>query len=79
MMQTFIRSAESFPLLAIPFFIMAGSIMNYSGISKRLMGMAEVLTGHWTGGLAQVNILLSVLMGEFPVLRMRMLQCNVKF
>lgn len=63
MMQTFIRSAESFPLLAIPFFIMAGSIMNYSGISKRLMGMAEVLTGHWTGGLAQVNILLSVLMG----------------
>lgn len=62
-MQTFIRSAESFPLLAIPFFIMAGSIMNYSGISKRLMGMAEVLTGHLTGGLAHVNILLSVLMG----------------
>ncbi|MEG0134828.1 MAG: TRAP transporter large permease [Cetobacterium sp.] len=62
-MQHFIRSAESFPLLAIPFFIMAGSIMNYSGISKRLMGMAEVLTGHLSGGLAQVNILLSVLMG----------------
>ena len=62
-MQTFIRSAESFPLLAIPFFIMAGSIMNYSGISKRLMGMAEVLTGHFTGGMAHVNILLSVLMG----------------
>lgn len=62
-MQTFIRSAESFPLLAIPFFIMAGSIMNYSGISKRLMGMAEVLTGHLTGGMAHVNILLSVLMG----------------
>ena len=63
MMQNFIRSAESFPLLAIPFFMMAGSIMNYSGISKRLMGMAEVLTGHLTGGLAHVNILLSVLMG----------------
>lgn len=62
-MQTFIRSAESFPLLAIPFFIMAGSVMNYSGISKRLMRMAEVLTGHFIGGLAQVNILLSVLMG----------------
>ncbi|MGL4866323.1 MAG: TRAP transporter large permease [Cetobacterium sp.] len=62
-MQQFIRSAESFPLLAIPFFIMAGSIMNYSGISKRLMSMAEVLTGHLRGGLAQVNILLSVLMG----------------
>lgn len=62
-MQSFIRSAESFPMLAIPFFIMAGSIMNYSGISKRLMNMAEVLTGHLTGGLAHVNILLSVLMG----------------
>ena len=62
-MQTFIRSAESFPLLAIPFFIMAGSIMNFSGISKRLMGMAEVLTGHMIGGMAHVNILLSVLMG----------------
>lgn len=62
-MQNFIRSAESFPMLAIPFFIMAGSIMNYSGISKRLMNMAEVLTGHLTGGLAHVNILLSVLMG----------------
>ncbi|MDO4690869.1 MAG: TRAP transporter large permease [Fusobacterium sp.] len=61
-MQNFIRSAESFPLLAIPFFIMAGSIMNYSGISKRLMSMAEVLTGHMIGGLAQVNIVLSVLM-----------------
>lgn len=61
-MQTFIRSAESFPLLAIPFFIMAGSIMNYSGISKRLMAMAEILTGHFVGGLAQVNVLLSVLM-----------------
>ncbi|WP_022819360.1 TRAP transporter large permease [Fusobacterium russii] len=61
-MQNFIRSAESFPLLAIPFFIMAGSIMNYSGISKRLMSMAEVLTGHMIGGLAQINIVLSVLM-----------------
>lgn len=62
-MQTFIRSAESYPLLAIPFFMMAGSVMNYSGISKRLMSMAEVVTGHLVGGLAQVNVLLSVLMG----------------
>ncbi|MCI7223033.1 TRAP transporter large permease [Fusobacterium sp.] len=62
-LQTFIKSAESFPLLAIPFFIMAGAVMNYSGISASLMAIAEVLSGHMKGGLAQVNVLLSTLMG----------------
>ncbi|MFT5297242.1 MAG: TRAP-type C4-dicarboxylate transport system permease large subunit [Colwellia sp.] len=42
---------------------MAGSVMNYSGISKKLMQMAEVLTGHMTGGMAQVNVVLSTMMG----------------
>ena len=62
-LQKFITSAASFPLLAIPFFVMAGSIMNYSGISKKLMQMAVVLTGHLVGGLAQVNVVLSTFMG----------------
>ena len=62
-LQKFITSAASFPLLAIPFFVMAGSVMNYSGISKKLMQMAEVLTGHLVGGLAQVNVVLSTFMG----------------
>lgn len=62
-LQNFITSTASFPLLAIPFFIMAGTIMNYSGISSKLMKMADVLTGHLTGGLAQVNVVLSTLMG----------------
>ena len=62
-LQRFITSGASFPLLAIPFFIMAGSVMNYSGISNKLMKMAEVLTGHMVGGMAQVNILLSTMMG----------------
>ena len=62
-LQKFITSAASFPLLAIPFFVMAGSVMNYSGISSRLMKMAEVLTGHLTGGMAQVNVALSTFMG----------------
>ncbi|WP_136798603.1 MULTISPECIES: TRAP transporter large permease [Desulfosediminicola] len=62
-LQRFLTSTASFPLLAIPFFIMAGEIMNYSGISASLMRMAEVLTGHLRGGLAQVNVLLSTLMG----------------
>ncbi len=62
-LQKFITATASFPLLAIPFFIMAGSVMNYSGISSKLMKMAEVLTGHMTGGMAQVNIVLSTMMG----------------
>ena len=62
-LQRFITASASFPLLAIPFFVMAGSIMNYSGISKKLMQMAEVLTGHMIGGMAQVNIVLSTMMG----------------
>ena len=62
-LQKFITSAASFPLLAIPFFVMAGSVMNYSGISRKLMQMAEVLTGHLTGGMAQVNVVLSTFMG----------------
>ena len=61
--QKFVTSAQSFPLLAIPFFVMAGSIMNYAGISDKLMKMADVLTGHMKGGLAQSNVLLSCLMG----------------
>ncbi len=62
-LQKFITSTQSFPLLAIPFFVMAGAIMNYAGISTKLMSFADVLTGHLPGGLAQVNVLLSMLMG----------------
>jgi tripartite ATP-independent transporter DctM subunit len=62
-LQKFITSTSSFPLLAVPFFILAGEIMNYSGISSALMKMADALTGHMRGGLAQVNVLLSTLMG----------------
>ena len=61
--QSIIRSCQSFPLLAIPFFIMAGSIMNFAGISEKLLKFTEVLIGHFSGGLAQVNVLLSLLMG----------------
>jgi len=63
LLQRFVTSTQSFPLLAIPFFVMAGSIMNYCGISKKLMAFADVLTGHMPGGLAQSNVLLSMLMG----------------
>lgn len=61
--QRMIGAVESVPLLAIPFFVTLGTLMNYSGISKRVMNFAEILTGHMIGGLAQVNVLLSTLMG----------------
>ena len=57
------NSTQSFSLLAIPFFIMAGSVMNFGGISEKLMDFCECVTGHMKGGLAQVNVLLSMLMG----------------
>lgn len=61
--QRFISGMESIPLLAIPFFIMTGISMNYTGITKRLMVFCELLTQHHVGGLANVNILLSTLLG----------------
>ena len=50
-------STQSFSMLAIPFFVMAGSVMNYGGISDKMMDFAEVLTGHMKGGAAQVNVI----------------------
>ena len=62
-MMKVMNSTASYSLLAIPFFVMSGSIMNYGGIADKLMDFAEVITGHMRGGLAQVNVLLSMLMG----------------
>lgn len=52
---------DQFPLLAIPLFILAGNLMNIGGITVRLVDFAKVLVGHLRGGLAQVNIVSSVL------------------
>ena len=61
--QKMVANTESMSLMAIPFFVVAGSIMTYSGVTSRLMKLAELLVGHLTGGLGQVNVLLSVLNG----------------
>ena len=61
--QQAITGVESISLLAIPFFVCAGIVMNYTGVTSRIMDFCSVLTGRMTGGLAQVNILLSTLMG----------------
>lgn len=61
--QRVISGTESIPLLAVPFFVCAGVFMNYSGVTRRVMSFCEVCMSRVPGGLAQVNILLSTLMG----------------
>ncbi|ORE94282.1 TRAP transporter large permease [Acuticoccus yangtzensis] len=51
---------DSFPFLAMPFFILAGEIMNHIGITQQLMRFAHVLVGHFRGGLAHANMIASV-------------------
>lgn len=63
MVQRFIAGVESIPLLAIPFFVGMGVFMNRAGITRRIMAFASVCVGQMSGGLAQVNILVSTLMG----------------
>ena len=52
---------DSFPLMAIPFFMLAGEMMNKGGITIRLVQFSQALMGHLRGGLAQVNVLSSIL------------------
>ena len=61
--QQMILGTEKISLLAIPFFVCAGIVMNYTGVTKRIMDFCEVVTSHLPGGLAQVNVMLSTVMG----------------
>ena len=60
MAQRMVNGANSFTMLAIPFFFMAGELMNISGVTDKIINMAKALVGHFKGGLAQVNIVASV-------------------
>ncbi|MEX0955762.1 MAG: TRAP transporter large permease [Rhizobiaceae bacterium] len=62
-LQKMVTATQNFPLLAVPFFILAGNLMNATGITQRLVKFARLLTGWMAGGLAQVSIILSFLMG----------------
>ncbi len=59
--QKMYSSLDSFPLLAIPLFILAGALMNISGITDKLVVLSRSLVGHLRGGLGQVTVLTSVL------------------
>ena len=51
---------DNYSLVAVPLFLLMGNLMNATGITTRLFGFAEVMVGHWRGGLAQVNVLSSL-------------------
>jgi tripartite ATP-independent transporter DctM subunit len=60
--QRMISGSDSFVLLAIPFFLLAGSLMNAGGVTHRLMGFARAIVGHITGGLAHVTVVTNMIM-----------------
>ena len=61
--QKAFSTTQSFTMLAIPLFIFAGNLMNETGITKRLVKLSNVLTGHMYGSIGQVSVVLSTLMG----------------
>ena len=61
--QKMVTATDSYPLLAIPFFVLAGAIMNKAGITGRLLALADALVGHMTGALAQMCTVLATLLG----------------
>jgi tripartite ATP-independent transporter DctM subunit len=61
--QAFVTGIQSFPLLAVGFFILMGELMTAAGMTKRLVRVAEDMVGHMTGGLGHVNVVTNTLMG----------------
>ncbi|MCW5654572.1 TRAP transporter large permease subunit [Hydrogenophaga sp.] len=62
--QNTIEGANSFPLLAVPFFMLAGEVMNAGGLSRRIVNFAMTLVGHVKGGLGYVGIMAAVIMAS---------------
>ena len=60
--QNVVNGADSFPLLAVPFFMLAGELMNQGGLSRRIVNLAMALVGHIKGGLGYVTIVAACLM-----------------
>ncbi|MGX1319349.1 tripartite ATP-independent transporter DctM subunit [Bradyrhizobium sp. USDA 377] len=62
--QNVINGADSFPLMAIPFFMLAGEIMNKGGLAKRIVNVALVAVGHFRGGLGYVTIMAACILSS---------------
>lgn len=60
--QNLVSGADNFPLMAIPFFMLAGEIMNKGGISQQIVNVANALVGHIRGGLGYVAIIAALIL-----------------
>jgi len=63
LVQKLVTSLDSFPLLAVPFFVMAGEIMQKGSMAERLLALSRSLVGHITGGTAHISVLTSLFFG----------------
>ena len=63
MAQRFFTAVDSFPLMAIPLFMLAGALMSHGGITKRIIDFALCFVGHIKGGLAMVVAITGIIMG----------------
>lgn len=73
LMQKLFFSLDSFPLLAVPFFILSGEIMQKGSMAQSLLSFSKCLVGHITGGLAHVSILTCMFYGALSALPRRLL------
>jgi tripartite ATP-independent transporter DctM subunit len=62
--QNLLEGVNNYPLMAVPFFMLAGELMNAGGLSKRIIGMAQALVGHVRGGLGYVAIIAALVMAS---------------
>ena len=62
--QRFVDGADNFPLLAVPFFLLAGEFMNTGGLSKRIVNLGIAWVGHWRGGLGYVAVVAAIIMAS---------------
>ena len=72
MAQRIYNGTTGFTLLAIPFFILAGNLMNTGGITTRIYNFANAIVGRWPGGLGQVNVIGKVGLQACPAPRWQM-------
>jgi TRAP-type mannitol/chloroaromatic compound transport system permease large subunit len=62
--QNLINGADNFPLMAVPFFMLAGELMNAGGMSRRIVNSALVWVGHFRGGLGYVAVFAALIMAS---------------
>jgi TRAP-type transport system large permease protein len=62
--QRFVDGADNFPLLAVPFFLLAGEFMNAGGLSKRIVNLGVAWVGHYRGGLGYVAVVAAIIMAS---------------